>query len=149
MNGNEMKLVPFEPWHISAGAFADQGTLDRALAAGGERVLALTGIFEDRIAFVGGAVSLWPGVAECWAIFAPAFADMKESFACRRGLQRVARRFLDNLLSDPELRRLQASARADDMAARRWVTHLGFHSEGLMPRYGCDGSDHIRYGRLF
>lgn len=59
------------------------------------------------------------------------------------GLDRALRR----LIEIPQLRRLEATTEADWMEACRWLEHLGFVSEGILRKYGEDGSDHIRYAR--
>jgi len=47
-----------------------------------------------------------------------------------------------------ELSRIQASVCASDVRANRYAQWLGFEKEGIMRKYGPDGTDYIRYARV-
>jgi len=44
--------------------------------------------------------------------------------------------------------RIQASVSASDTKALRFASWLGFEDEGLMKKYGPDGSDYRRVARF-
>lgn len=103
------------------------------------RGAAYTGMVGDKIAGCAGVVSHWPGAGEAWAILTdvgrahPAF------------IHRVVKRTLSEIIANSRLRRVQADVVAEFAAGRRWVEHLGFEFESLMPRYGPNGEDFVRY----
>ena len=49
---------------------------------------------------------------------------------------------------DASLKRIQASVHTNDQQAIRYVEWLGFENEGLMKKYGPDGSDYYRFARV-
>lgn len=48
-----------------------------------------------------------------------------------------------------EARRFQMSVREDFVQGRRWARALGFKCEGLMSKYGPDGTSYYLYARCF
>ena len=52
------------------------------------------------------------------------------------------------IMADNELWRIQASVSVNDEKALRFASWLGFEDEGLMKKYGPDGSDHRRVARF-
>lgn len=103
---------------------------------------AFTGFAGDRPVFCAGAVELWPGVAEGWALVSPLVERRRVSFH-RAILGLLARH-------QPAWRchRLQATVRQGEPAAARWLSRLGFVYEGRMAGYGPDGADHLRFARV-
>ena len=57
-------------------------------------------------------------------------------------------RMVDRFLTLAHLRRIETSVRAGFEEGCRWMGILGFEHEGLMRKFGADGSDHIRYARI-
>jgi RimJ/RimL family protein N-acetyltransferase len=55
---------------------------------------------------------------------------------------------LDHVQDDASLKRIQASVHTNDQQAIRYVEWLGFENEGLMKKYGPDGSDYYRFARV-
>ncbi|MBL8675508.1 MAG: hypothetical protein JNL07_11510 [Rhodospirillales bacterium] len=103
---------------------------------------AFTGFCGDRLVFCAGAIELWPGVAEGWALVSPLVERRRVAF----------HRAILGLLSrhQPAWRchRLQATVRQGEAAAARWLSRLGFVYEGRMAGYGPDGADHLRFARI-
>lgn len=90
-----------------------------------------------------GGYRLWEGVAEIWAWLSDAIKKYPVAFT---------RRVLHSLEYHQvklNLHRYQMSARVDAPKAERWARTLGFQREGLMRRYGQDGSDYILMSRTF
>jgi hypothetical protein len=90
-----------------------------------------------------GIFLLWPGVASCWGLFSPTALQHPATLSrfAHQGLKAVSERF--------ELRRVETSAPASHTKAHRWLQHLGFEPEGVAQSYGLDGSNHIRYARIY
>jgi len=141
------RVEPYLPEHISGfvphptlvrdvgdGCAAAAGALARAgsaftLRAANGRVLCLAGLarFDDS----------W---AHGWAFMA---ADAGPHMPW---LTRTVRDFLDRQM--PRHRRIEAFARADFPAARRWAGWLGFTEEGVAHCMASDGTDMIRFARV-
>lgn len=117
----------------------DAATRAEAYAAAGP---AFTATLDGEILFCAGAVELWPGVAEAWAVTAAA-VDRRPV-----ALHRAVLGLLSEHQPRWRCRRLQASVRRDHARAARWLHRLGFVYEGRMAGYGADGSDHLRFARL-
>jgi hypothetical protein len=92
-----------------------------------------------RIAAVLGVLIAWEGHGDCWAVLTPL------GFQHGAMVHRATIRYLRRIIRDHELRRLQADVVADHEAGRRWMEHLGFHLEGLMPHFGPHDETFARY----
>lgn len=94
---------------------------------------------EGEIAAVLGLMIPWDGHADCWALLTP--------LGLRHGalIHRTTILYLRRLIRDYKIRRLQADVIATFAAGRRWLEHLGFHEEGLMPSYGPQGETFARF----
>lgn len=90
-----------------------------------------------------GIVPLWQGVAEAWCLFSG------EVYEYPVFLHRSVKERLPVLAKKGGFRRIQATVKADFLNAHKWIKRLGFVSEGLMPRYGPDGQDHVRYSKIY
>ena len=53
------------------------------------------------------------------------------------------------IIKEQELVRIQAAVRADWPEAQRFAEFLGLENEGLMRKYGPDGSDYFRFAKVF
>lgn len=97
---------------------------------------------DGEIAATLGVLIPWDGHGDCWAVLTP--------LGFRHGalIHRQVIRFLRRLIRDYKLVRLQADVIADYRAGVRWVEHLGFHLEGLMPHFGPHGETFARYAWL-
>jgi len=124
---------------FSLGAFQEGAAL---LALGRlyeDRGPAYSGEVDGKLIGACGIMVLWPGVGEAWAFFS---ADIVQY---RRWVHRMVKETLWEIIRGLDLRRVQSEVREDSWIARKWVEKLGFKSEGLMPLYGPDGADYVRY----
>ena len=55
----------------------------------------------------------------------------------------------DILCKKNKIKRLQTSVKANFKTGVRFANWLGLSSEGLMKRYGPDGSDYIRMAKIY
>jgi RimJ/RimL family protein N-acetyltransferase len=53
-----------------------------------------------------------------------------------------------HIQEEHKLYRIQASVSVLDLTANRYAQWLGFQKEGIMKKYGPDGTDYVRYARL-
>jgi len=91
------------------------------------------------IVAVTGLAPLWDGVAEAW------FLPTREVKNKKLRTIRLVRKEFDAAIERLKLRRVQAIVRSDFTDAHKLAKFLGFESEGLMRKYGPDGSDYERY----
>lgn len=90
----------------------------------------------------GGVYPIWEGMGEAW------FIGSELVKPHRRRVVMQLREHIDELTTDNNYKRVQATARTDFKVAQRFLEFLGFEREGLMRRYGPDGADHYLYARL-
>lgn len=82
-----------------------------------------------------GSIQLWPGVEEVWSLMS------ERSRTHAKTLTRIAKRFVDFRMKSGGLHRVQMGVRCDDTRAVQWASALGFDIDGVMRKYGTDGSD--------
>jgi RimJ/RimL family protein N-acetyltransferase len=91
----------------------------------------------------GGMKLLWEGVAEGWVM---ANEDVWKhpiitARAIKKNFEKAARA--------KNLKRVQTAIRSDFTVGKKFAKWLGLKEEGLMRRYGFDGSDQYMYARIF
>ncbi len=141
--------MPFSPVHIDilqisqedifvASQYIDAKKLICQQAMAGPAVTAFYGV-EPAACF--GLVEIWPGVAQAWLV---------ASDACRAKplyMTKMAAHFFDISEISERLHRMQITVKTSDKRAEKWALHLGFVKEGVMSKYGPDGSDHYIMAR--
>jgi len=105
--------------------------------------LAFTGIVNYQPIFAAWMKMVWGRVAEGWVI---ATKDIwKNPLAVARAIKkdfaRVAR--------EHDIERVQTAIRKDFKQGQRFAEWLGLENEGLMKKFGFDGTDQYRYARIF
>ena len=106
---------------------------------------AFSGVEDGDIYVCSGILPLWSGRWALWGAVSNRAGPRHMLWIHRRALE-----WLDGLQqSEPEVfRRIEATARADELAARKWLEMLGFWSEGCLCSYDAVGNDHIQYARI-
>jgi len=82
-----------------------------------------------------GAAKIWDGLHEAW--FMVGEATRRYGIA----MTKVAKKFILLKFQEDSLNRLQITVRCDDVRAYKWAKCLGFSEDGVMRRFGPDGSD--------
>ena len=105
--------------------------------------LAFTGLVGKKPIFAAGMKMVWGQVAEGWVI---ATEDMwnyplSVAKAIKKDFARVAKE--NNIV------RVQTAIRKDFEQGQRFAEWLGLENEGLMKKFGFDGTDQYRYARIF
>jgi len=103
---------------------------------------AFTLVDNGHLVAAGGIIPIWEGMGEAWLI--P--SDVMPRYRLR--VIKTLRRRIDEIIDADNLRRLQATVRADYDVAVRFIEFLGFKREGLMKNYGPGGADHYMYSRI-
>ena len=82
-----------------------------------------------------GSSTIWHGLDEAWFLV---------DEAVRRygiAMTKVAKKWIALKFQKDKLNRLQITVRCDDVRAYKWAKCLGFQKDGVMRRFGPDGSD--------
>lgn len=142
-------FMPFSPVHLdiikisqedieAASEYVDAKKLISHQASVGIAVTAFYGVTPTACF---GLVEIWPGVAQAW---------LAASDDCRRKplyMTKMAAHFFDIAEISERLHRVQITVKTSDKRAEKWALHLGFVKEGVMSKYGPDGSDHYIMAR--
>lgn len=98
---------------------------------------------KGKVAAAMGVIPLWEGVGEAWAVLTN---KIKENPLT---LIRLTKDMISRAQETMCLHRIQVSVVERDYNICRWIKSLGFHSEGVMEKFGPDGNNHIRYVRIY
>lgn len=143
-------LVPFSAIHVRMMTFDafEQGYLDaipnyELVVDGYSRIgYSYTGVVEGKPVCSFGVIPLWPGVAEMWML--PDLTLRHHAFA----FHRATKRWIDIVMSELCLVRLQCTVHTRNVRADKWIRSLYFESEGTLRRFGPEGADYEMYARL-
>ena len=97
---------------------------------------------QDEVIGIGGIHNIWSHVGEAWLLLGE-YAMAKPTSVARHTAY-----MFDYLQEEFEYKRIQASIAVTDKKARRFAEWLGFQNEGVMKKYGPDGTDYYRYARV-
>ena len=105
--------------------------------------LAFTGIVNYQPIFAAGMKMVWGRVAEGWVIATNEIwkNPLAVARAIKKDFARVAR--------EHDIERVQTAIRKDFKQGQRFAEWLGLENEGLMKKFGFDGTDQYRYARIF
>jgi len=108
-----------------------------------EQGLAFTGLINDEPIFAAGMKPIWKGVAEGWVLATAKVWNhpLLVARAIKKDFARVAKAH--------GLWRVQTAVRSNFEKGLKFAKWLGLKDEGVMIKYGFDGTDHNRYARIF
>lgn len=104
--------------------------------------MAFTIMYDNKPVAICGAVLQWAGVAEAW------FLTTHHVDNCKFYFYREVKRILAYVIKNMNLHRMQCAVECDYFKSQKWLSSMGFKSEGLMPCYGPDKKDHYRYALI-
>jgi hypothetical protein len=105
--------------------------------------LAFTGIVNDNPIFAAGMKMIWGQVAEGWVI------ATSEMWKHPLGVAKAIKKDFARVAKENNITRVQSAIRKDFKEGQRFAEWLGLEKEGLMRKWGFDGSDQYMYARLF
>lgn len=123
------------------GVGYNQGTFDK-ISAMASMGVAMTLMWDGRIIAFTGFLPLWTGVAEVWLIPTKYVGDKPVL------LIRTLKRYIEGIVEDHKLHRLQTIA-IDDEKHSRFLQILGFQCEGLAMDYVGRGLHRKYWARRF
>jgi hypothetical protein len=100
-----------------------------------------TAYVKDDILLCAGVMIIWKGLGEAWVVTSPLIH--KYPILSTKGVVY----FLNKIIKDNNLERVQAVVQKDHEMANRWIKVLGFKPEGHMPNYRA-GKTFIRYAKV-
>jgi len=145
-----MRIIDYKPEHaheILAGPL-NEGVPETTYQFGytadkiGIEGQTFTGVVNGYVVACGGIIPLWPGVGEGWVL--ASYRIHHNRFSVVRSVCVI----LDNLMEDHGYWRIQGATLANWKQGIRFANLLGFEKEGVMRRYGPDGSDYIRHAKV-
>lgn len=138
-----LKFLPFAQDHIQhIKLMFDLSEDGRKALVEHKDIRGYTLFEEDVVLGIGGVHNIWNGVGEAWLLLG------KEAFARPRTVARHTVNMFDHMQEEYKYQRIQASIAVKDAKAKRFAEWLGFQNEGIMRKYGPDGSDYYRYARV-
>lgn len=115
--------------------------INQMIAAQAKHGNAFTAILHGTPVACFGSVRIWNGVEEMWLLMEERGREAAVS------LTKAAIAYRDFRVISGNLHRLQITVRCEDMRAVRWARAIGFNIDGMMMRYGPDGSDYYLMSR--
>lgn len=97
---------------------------------------------DDTIIACGGVHKMWKGSGEAWLLMSVHAYKMPVTVA------RYTHRLFETIMADNDLWRIQASVHRTDEQSIKFAEWMGFENEGLMKKFGPDGSDYYRFARV-
>jgi RimJ/RimL family protein N-acetyltransferase len=105
--------------------------------------LAFTGIVNHKPIFAAGMKIIWGQVAEGWVIAS------SEMWKHPIGVAKAIKKDFARVSREHDIERVQTAIRKDFKQGQRFAEWLGLENEGLMKKFGFDGTDQYRYARIF
>ena len=105
--------------------------------------LAFTGIVNHKPIFAAGMKIIWGQVAEGWVI---ASSEMGKHPI---GVAKAIKKDFARVAKENNITRVQSAIRKDFKQGLRFAQWLGLEEEGLMKKFGFDGTDQYMYARIF
>ena len=105
--------------------------------------LAFTGLINDKPIFAAGMKLIWNGVAEGWVLATKEVLNhpLLVAKAIKKDFARIAK--------ENNINRVQTAVRENYTTGLKFAKWLGLEQEGLMRKFGFDGSDQYMYARIF
>lgn len=136
-------IVPFKKEHLNIiNLVFEMSEAGKQSLASYDDVIGYTGMEDNIVLATGGVHRMWDGVGEAWLLVG------KEGYEKPKTIAKYTDYIFQHIQEEHDLFRIQASVSALDETANRYAQWLGFEKEGIMRKYGPDGSDYIRYARV-
>ena len=98
---------------------------------------------DGQIIFASGVVIVRDWVmGEAWTLTSPLF------FKYIKTCYKAVKTYLDRIISDNGLVRVQSLIEVKYEWGDRWMKHLGFEREGILKHYGPNCQDYVIYSRV-
>lgn len=137
MADERLTIVEYEPHHLATINLRSTQEPERPESISGN---AFTFLLDGHpIAIIGWRL-VSAGILQVWALLA-------DRIDCPVRLHRAVGHLIDHGFDVLSLRRMQMSVRCGFSAGWNWASMLGFNCEGVMSKYGPDGSAYWLFAR--
>jgi hypothetical protein len=151
VKSDNLKIVPFRWYHprsmdlrdFDLAAYQNLEDFETSLRYYETEPFSFTAVLGGKMVACFGSHEMWDGVTESWLI------GSKQLNIVPITLTRMCRRYLDVVAREKRLHRMQITCDKKDKVAVRWAIALKFEQEGLLRKYGPDGSDFIMFSRIY
>lgn len=145
---SRFKLIPYKPDHFDLLEIREREVRTmQIIGHGKERMNALSQMgtcfimmFDGRVLGAVGWFEFWPGVCELFVL--PSIYLPKAGIVFAKAMKK----HLHSFEKIKRFRRIQVTA-VKDMVHIRWLTWLGFVTEGVLKNYGPNGEDFMMWAR--
>ena len=148
---DKFKIVPYDKSHgddiiefgmndklMEIDASYTENRLDMAIPG-----LSYTLLVDNIPVLAGGVYPLWDGVAEGWVLSSKRILNYKIKAAGS------VKKRLDLICINNNIWRLQTSVKEGFHTGVRFAEWLGLKKEGLMQKYGPDGTNYFRMAKIY
>lgn len=137
------KLVRYKKDHVfQIKVPYDLTDISREALSNEKDIVGYTLMDDDVILGMGGVHNMWDGVGEAWLVIS------EYGFDKPRTIAKWTNVMFDVVQEEYGYKRIQAAVSLKDNDALRFVKWMGFEEEGVMRKYGPDGSDYARYAKV-
>ena len=138
------EVVSFVPAHAYLAETRPERRLSKEAARkiGDVGGVAYTALYKGKWAGSAGAIAMWPGRVQVWALM-PETAGFRQTLL----FTRTTKDFIDFLFHNEICHRVEATVDVGFAPGVKWARMLGMVPEGTMVMYGPDGHDHFLYAR--
>jgi len=151
IQSEKIKIVPFRWYHPRAmdlrpfdlEAYEHLPDLEQSLKYYETEEHSYTAFLDGKPVCAFGSHILWNGVSESWMMTGHQIEKRPIT------ITRMCRRYFDYVARELLLHRMQITCNCNDLLAMRFAIALGFQEEGLLKKYGPDGSDYVIFARLY
>jgi len=137
------KVIPFKTDHLfEVETNFDFPEAAKEAIASHENTDGFTICEDGRVIACGGVHIMWNGVGEGWLVMSTKAYEMPITVA------RCTVKLFKTIMENNDLWRIQASVHSGDNQSLRYAEWMGFENEGIMKKFGPDGSDYYRFARV-
>jgi len=144
------KIVDWHPSHVAMlkmnkydqAWYDNYDNYEQILASACPKGYAFTGIGEGVVACCFGFTRMWNGVYEAWLI--PTTENIRKYVF---PFHRASMRIIDEVMSKPDINRLQITVSSENALALEWAKRCYFKNEGVLHKYGPEGSNYLMMAR--
>lgn len=138
-----LNLVEFETSHIMDIETAfDFPVSARQAFDNKSEVIGYTLMDDGTVIVCGGVNMMWNGVGEGWLVMSKHAYDRPITVA------RYTDKLFETIMDDNAMWRVQASVHTNDAQSVKFAEWLGFENEGVMNKFGPDGTNYYRMARV-
>lgn len=135
-----IKIEKFKPEHFLKIKLRDCHSKENINLVSGD--LVFTFLFDDEPIAILGGIPILPGVMQLWGLVSDSVKKCPITF------HKVVKRMSEEYLKG-NYQRLQMTVRSDHPEGSKWARALGFQCEGIMRKYGPDGSDYLMFSKVY